>query len=47
MMALRFVIELRHPDRLDEHPRSAELVLLDGALAACERVAKEVRYPTV
>src|SRR5262245_33712391 len=39
------LIGVTHPDQLDEHLRAAELTLPPEALAACDRLAKEIRYP--
>jgi aryl-alcohol dehydrogenase-like predicted oxidoreductase len=39
------LIGVTHPDQLDEQLRAAEVVLPDDALAACDRIAKEIRYP--
>jgi aryl-alcohol dehydrogenase-like predicted oxidoreductase len=39
------LIGVTHPDQLDEHLRAAEVSLPPEALAACDRLAKEIRYP--
>jgi aryl-alcohol dehydrogenase-like predicted oxidoreductase len=39
------LVGVTHPDQLDEHLRAAEVVLPEDALAACDRIAKEIRYP--
>ncbi len=32
-------------DQLDEHPAAADAVIPDDALAACDDIWKEIRYP--
>jgi aryl-alcohol dehydrogenase-like predicted oxidoreductase len=39
------LIGVTHPDQLDEPLRAAEVRLPEAALAACDRIAKEIRYP--
>jgi aryl-alcohol dehydrogenase-like predicted oxidoreductase len=39
------LIGVTNPDQLDEHLRAAEVSLPQDALAACDRLAKEIRYP--
>ena len=39
------LVGVTHPDQLDEHLRAAEVSLPPEALAACDRLAKEIRYP--
>jgi len=39
------LVGVTHPDQLDDHLRAAEVTLPEDALAACDRIAKEIRYP--
>lgn len=39
------LVGVTHPDQLDDHLRAAELALPADALAACDRLAKEIRHP--
>ncbi len=39
------LIGVTHPDQLDEHLAAAHVELPAEALAACDRLAKEIRYP--
>ena len=34
-----------HPDQLGEHLAAAEVTLPADALAACDAISKEIRYP--
>ena len=39
------IIGVTSPDQLLEHLAATEVKLSDDALAACDRVSKEIRYP--
>jgi aryl-alcohol dehydrogenase-like predicted oxidoreductase len=39
------LVGVTHPDQLDDLLRAAEVSLPEEALAACDRLAKEIRYP--
>jgi aryl-alcohol dehydrogenase-like predicted oxidoreductase len=39
------IIGVTDPDQLDEHLKAAEVTLPAEALAACERLTREIRYP--
>ena len=39
------LIGATHPDQLDVHLAAAEAKIPDDALEACDRLAKDIRYP--